>query len=76
MVQFSEVDREGQEATGTLRVTVNKLGTNNGDIIVAVTPLTIGDFLSTNVFPPYFSGLTIPDPAECETLLSQTCIYS
>ena len=73
MVQFSEVDREGQEATGLLQVTVNKQGTNIGNINVAVTPLTIGDFLSMNMnqFPPYFSGLAIPDPAECETLLPQ-----
>ena len=48
-------------------VRVRKEGTNVGDLVVTVTPLTYDEFDAMNfMLPPEIPRNNLPDPAECK----------
>ena len=69
VVELSELDRVGLELEGVLTVEIIKQGTNVGNMILRVTPMTIGNFTANyGSLPAEFTAvnLDIPDPAERE----------
>ena len=68
-LSFTQVDFNEEEGTGSVMVRVRKEGTNVGDLVVTVTPLTYDEFDAMNfTLPPEISRNNLPDPAECKYL--------
>ena len=68
-LSFTQVDFNEEEGTGSVVVRVRKEGTNVGDLVVTVTPLTYDEFDAMNfTLPPEIPRNNLPDPAECKYL--------
>ena len=66
-LSFTQVDFNEEEGTGSVMVRVRKEGTNVGDLVVTVTPLTYDEFDAMNfMLPPEIPRNNLPDPAECK----------
>ena len=62
---FTQVDFSEEEGIGSVMVRVQKMGTNVGDLVVTVTPLTYDEFDAMNFTQPPEVPRPL-DPAECK----------
>ena len=62
---FTQVDFNEEEGIGSVMARVQKTGTNVGDLVVTVTPLTYDEFDAMNFTQPPEVPRPL-DPAECK----------